>query len=255
MATIEANGRRFVARAIVFDKDGTLVDIHRLWVQRTWQWIVEMAARCGGDAAMQQDFCRTLGVDMQAGRLIAESPAAVGTSEVVVTLAAGVMYRHGRPWHEAAEIARSTAARTILAPTKDGELQPLGDVASAIERFVQAGLTLAVATGDDRWMTESNLTELGVRRHMSALLCGDDPAPRKPDAGALSWISDQIAIPTGEMVMVGDAATDMLAGRNAGAAGCIGIREGAGDPALLSRLADTVVDRIDQIRVINSGPA
>lgn len=250
MVTIEANGRRFVARAIVFDKDGTLVDIHQLWVKRTWQWIVDMAAKAGGDARMRQQFCEALGVDVPAGRLTAEGPAAVATSEVVGTLAAGVLYRYGRPWHEASDIARSTAMQTIMAPIQDGELQPLGDVLNTIERFVGAGLTLAVATGDDRWMTEANLTQLGVRQHMSAVLCGDDPAPRKPDAGALAWISGQIAVPTGEIVMVGDTATDILAGRNAGAAGCIGILEGAGDPALLSRLADAVVDRIDQIQVI-----
>jgi phosphoglycolate phosphatase len=251
MAIIEANGQRFIARAIVFDKDGTLVDIHQLWVKRTWQWIMDMTAQAGGDAAMREAFCRALGVDVPAGRLTAEGPAAVATSEVVGTLAAGVLYRYGRPWHEAAEIARSTAMQTIMTPVQDGEMKPLGDVLNTIERFVQAGLTLAVATGDDRWMTEANLTQLGVRRHMSALLCGDDPAPRKPDAGVLAWISGQIAIPTGEMVMVGDTVTDILAGRNAGAAGCIGIREGAGDPALLSHLADAVVDRIDQIRVID----
>ena len=61
----------------------------------------------------------------------------------------------------------------------------------------------------------------------------------------LNWVAGELGVSTAEMLMVGDTATDMLAGRNAGVAGCVGIRDGAGDPALLARLADVVVGSID----------
>ena len=61
----------------------------------------------------------------------------------------------------------------------------MGDVRKAITHLVEAGVLVAVATGDDRAITKETLAQMGIDRHISVLLCGDDPVPNKPDAGAL----------------------------------------------------------------------
>ena len=121
-----------------------------------------------------------------------------------------------------------------------------------MQRLKDAGLPLAVATGDDRHPTEETLSLLGIAEEMAVIVCGDDPLPEKPDPAALFHIGRQIGVSTSRMLMVGDTVNDMLTGRNAAVAGCIGISGSTGDPERLAAHADVVLSSIDQLRVVES---
>jgi phosphoglycolate phosphatase len=100
-------------------------------------------------------------------------------------------------------------------------------------------------------MTGAVLTILGIEDFVDFLICGDDDVPNKPAPDALWAIGRQLNIDASQMLMVGDTASDMVFGRNAGAAGCIGVRGGAGNLSALSQTADEVIDSIEAIRVIH----
>ena len=110
MPVIEVGGRRFTARAIVLDKDGTSVDIHHLWGTRTMKWVNEMVQR-RGDGTMRPAFCQRLRRRPPGESAGARRPLGGGDIATVGTLAAGVVYQNGWPWHEAEELARTTALR------------------------------------------------------------------------------------------------------------------------------------------------
>ncbi len=257
MAQIVVDGHRFDAKAVVFDKDGTLLDFHHIWGRRTLAWVDVMVTGAREDEALQETAWEALhnslllaiGFDPETGRVIPEGPSAVTTSEVIGTLATGALYQAGLSWQKAESLARQTAAKTVLAPLAPGEIVPRGDVAGTVTRLANAGLQIAIVTSDDRAITEAMIADLGIDPYLTVILCGDDPLPQKPDAGALEWVAVQLDVRPAEMVMVGDTATDMLAGRNAGVSGCIGVRDGAGEPRELARLADALVDTIDELRV------
>jgi phosphoglycolate phosphatase len=82
------------------------------------------------------------------------------------------------------------------------------------------------------------------------MACGDDALPPKPDPAGLHWLAGELGTVASRLLVVGDSANDMLAGRNAGVAGCIGILSGAGTRASLEQLADVVVDHVDALRIV-----
>jgi len=162
------------------------------------------------------------------------------------------LYQQGFPWHEAEHLAVKTIFETMASPFRADEIRPVGDVKGTIQRLKDAGLVLAVATGDDREPTESTLALLGIVDDMAVVVCGDDPLPEKPDPAALFHIESQIGISTKRMLMVGDSVNDMLTGRNASVAGCIGINSSTGDPLKLADHADVILPSIEQLTVIES---
>ncbi|MFQ5421810.1 MAG: HAD family hydrolase [Anaerolineae bacterium] len=133
----------------------------------------------------------------------------------------------------------------------DPQVQPIGDVSSAIARLAQAGVRIAIITSDDRAATEATLPLLGIAGLVDVLVCGDDDVPNKPAPDALWQMGRQFDVDPAQMLMVGDTAGDMIFGRNAGVSGCIGIRGGAGDPFKLSHHANSIVDSINCIEVVN----
>jgi phosphoglycolate phosphatase-like HAD superfamily hydrolase len=250
MARVSVNGRYFDIDAIAFDKDGTLLDFHHLWGQKAQLWVDALVARTDGSAAMRQTLFQTLGYEPASQRVVNDSPLVVASIPKLYTLAAAVLYQHGVAWHVAEGLVQTAVAETIEAIPSAQLVRPLGAVAAAVQSLHAAGVQIAVITSDDRRATLDELPALGIAEWVAAIVCGDDPLPNKPAPEGLYHAAQTLGVVPQRMLMVGDTASDMVFGRNAGVAGCIGVRGGAGDLAVLRQHADVVVGSIGEIEVV-----
>jgi len=248
LPVIIARKRRFDVDAVVFDKDGTLVDFDRLWGPRTVRWVESLTTMVDRPELVNALY-RALGFDSQSGKFVLDGPMAVGSINDVYALAAGVLFQHGFDWHESWPLATLAAATTLTAPPADGEVQSRGDVAGALRRLRAGGVLLAVATNDERALTEAMLLQLGIAGDVTGMICGDDGLPPKPDPSGLRRLAVELGTIPARLAMVGDSANDMLTGRNAEVAACIGVRGGAGNAEILERYADVVVGGVGEIGV------
>lgn len=248
MAIIAAGDGRFEADAVVFDKDGTLVDFNHLWGPRLVRWVEALAAESGCPACMAPLY-KVLGFDAGAMQVVPDGPAATASTADIYALAAGVLFEHGLGWYRARPLAVSSAETTMAAPPQPAEIRPLGDVAGAFRRLRAAGLPIAVHTNDDRALTAAMLEQLGVAGEVAVMACGDDELPPKPDPAGLRWIAAELGTTPERLVFVGDSAIDMLTARNAGA-GAIGLAGGAGVQGSLAELASALIRSIDELRVV-----
>lgn len=239
---IEVAGHRFDVGAVAFDKDGTLLQVDRLWVGVLRRWIEAIA-----DAAEAPGLARPLRIALDINEDHTFAPnglAHCGTTADARAAAVAVLTAH--------HIRRP---EQIVGGVSAGELDPadvvpLGDVVSTLAALKQAGLRLAVVTADDRLPTLRHLDILGVTRLLDHVICGDDLdiAP-KPSGDALRWIADTAQMPVHRIAMVGDSATDIETGRNAGAGVCIGV---VGDGGLPTG-ADLEIHTVDAIRAPEHG--
>jgi phosphoglycolate phosphatase-like HAD superfamily hydrolase len=255
MATVSIKGRIYEdIHLIAFDKDGTLVDFQHLWAGRIGKWLSWLARQHdegGGDGIdnIYLALCHSLGFDPKTNRIINDSPLAVASMPKIYTIAAAVLYRCGWGWL-AAEETIVDSAELINTPLEDIEILPMGDVKGKMRQLAGAGIRIAIVTSDDRPITEATLPILGITKYVDLLVCGDDDLPNKPAPDGLFDIGRQLNIQTSQMLMVGDTASDMKFGRNAGVAGCIGVQGGAGEQKALNQTADVVIDSIEEIAVI-----
>ena len=250
MAVIVAAGRRFEVDAVVFDKDGTLVDFDRLWGPRTVRW-VESLANLTGRPQLAAALYRALGYDSHSAAFVPDGPLAIATTNDVYALAAGVLFQHGFGWHESWPLVTRAAANTLAAPPDAAEIRPRGDVAGTLRRLRAAGVLVGVATNDERAFTKAMLVQMGVAGEVSSMVCADDGLPPKPDPAGLRRLASELGTIPARLAMIGDSANDMLFGRNAGVAACIGVSGGAGDAQSLERFADVVVAGVEEIRLGN----
>jgi phosphoglycolate phosphatase-like HAD superfamily hydrolase len=249
MVRVTAAGRAFDVACIVFDKDGTLLDFDFTWGKRTSAWVKALSSLFPNENNIEEYFARNIGYDWARQQVMPDGPVAVTTAQKLITLAAGALYRQGYAWHEAEKLALRTIQQEMGAPFHPSEIRPLGDVRGSLQRLQEAGLHLAVLTGDDRRPTIETLTLLGIADTIEIILCGDDPIPEKPDPAALFHIGERLQIAPEQMLMVGDTVNDMLTGRNASVAACIGVTGSTGDPLKLSPYADVMIPAIDHLSV------
>jgi phosphoglycolate phosphatase len=207
-------------------------------------WALELGRRLEAHARrpVAPDVFAAVGFDPTSGRVRPGAPLAIGTMGQIADLVATVLRR----WCPSAAAARRVVELAWFEPDPVALAVPLGDLRALFERVGERGRRrIAVATTDDRDPTEASLRALGVRDHVSALACGDDGIPIKPDPGMLLAVCTALGIPPDRTAVVGDTPADLRMGRDAGASLVVGVLSGLGDEEALGPIADVLLPSVE----------
>lgn len=95
-------------------------------------------------------------------------------------------------------------------------IQPFDGMSVHLDDVRAARRTVALWTGRERESTEWILREQQLNERLHTVICGDDLPTHKPHPGGLQEIMRRLSLEPREMLFVGDADVDVLAGAEAG---------------------------------------
>ncbi|HXK08497.1 MAG TPA: HAD-IA family hydrolase [Vicinamibacteria bacterium] len=179
-----------MARLLVFDLDGTLVDS-----SRDIAAAANEALRLVLPGAVPIPQAAILSFVGEGARLLVERCLAHAGSDLPADAVLPVYLECYR--------ARLLDT-TYLYPGIEDALDALG------------GTALAVLTNKPGDMSRAILDGLGVRRRFDRVWGAGDVSARKPDPDGLRCLMNDLGVGAGETWMIGDSATDVLAARAAG---------------------------------------
>jgi phosphoglycolate phosphatase len=113
-----------------------------------------------------------------------------------------------------------------------------------LDTLESSSLVWGVITNKPAWLTKPLLEKLGLMRRVRCVVSGDSVAPRKPEPAPLLHACDLASCRPAQSVYIGDARTDVEAGRAAGMhtlAAAYGYLAEGDDPAAWG--ADAVIDQ------------
>jgi phosphoglycolate phosphatase len=200
----------------VFDLDGTLVDSRRDLAESA-NALIEA---CGGRPLREEAIGDMIGDG--AATLVAHVFAAAAIEPPPDALARFLeiydkrLLKHTRPYPGVQTLLETLAPSTALAVVTNKPLSPT--------RSILTGLALA------RYFDEG------------AVVGGDGPFKRKPDAAGLQYLIARAGIPVSATLLVGDSMIDWQLARNAGTAMCVA-RYGFAS----SRIAAADLERADHV--------
>lgn len=234
---VAAGDASFDVDAVVFDKDGTLIEVDATWHQVGELWI---ASCSNGDEIVAKRLRRKLGVGRTS--LVVDGILASGTLDQIEAATRTVL-------GDIASSLLSKARVATLDAAQNAPVVPIGDVAGAIERLHQSGLVLAVASSDNGDMIVRHLAELGIHELISFVAAGDAEYPPKPHPASLDYLRTQTGIECHRMLVVGDSSTDLGMARRAGAAGIVAVVPSSGVSPIADE-ADSVLASIEGLVVL-----
>jgi phosphoglycolate phosphatase len=221
-------------KAVLFDKDGTLVDFNGTWHALYEKLALEVT---GGDQAEAQKLLVKGGFNPETGSFIAGSELAAGTTPGIVRL-----------WVPEASDPDflKWCKRLDRAFVEEG---PLAAVAVAglektVAALLNAGIVLGIVTNDLEAAAENTVKRFGLRACFEAILGYDSVPNPKPAAGPVLKFCEMTGILPHEILVIGDNTHDIEMARNAGAGYAIGVLSGTGTLDLLSKDADAVLNSI-----------
>ncbi|TGZ62692.1 hypothetical protein CRM22_007285 [Opisthorchis felineus] len=222
--------RRPVYKAIVFDKDGTLICFDSMWVPWAKQVATSISAAVKLD--VQEDIFTVLGVCSKTSR-IQPGLLAEGTKSQICEAITGILTRKNISRAHAHEISAHHINCCIPQPQHVNQLEDLRQLFTVLR---QHDIRVAVCTSDSREPTIQALDNLGILHLVDLVICGDDKQTYpKPDPHNGLLICDKLSVKPNEVVMVGDTPTDVKFAKNSRFGLTLGVLSGVGRRSDLER--------------------
>ncbi len=223
-------------RAILFDKDGTLVDFDRTWGPAAG---AVMAALAGDDA-------QALGALHEVSHYIPAERRFRQTSPLI----AGSSRQYGPAWAEvlgrAADLDFFREVDRLFVQEGRRYLTPLGEPAQTLARFRDVGLPLGIATNDAEANARIQADILGLAPLLDAVYGHDSGYGSKPAPGMVEAFARLTGLRPGEIALVGDTRHDLDTARAAGAQAIL-VRCGPQPVDGFADEADMIVDSVEHL--------
>jgi phosphoglycolate phosphatase len=232
-------------KGILFDKDGTLIDLDGTWAPVYRHFLGQAFSM---DPQSVEAKMAEAGFDRSTQRFMPNSILAGGTTRELVA----------HWWPELSSTQHDHLVHVIdveCAPMARDHVKPLFPLAPELEQLRMRGLVLGVGTNDSHFSAMSQLAHLGVVNLFETVIGADTVATPKPGGDMVRRFAQLTGLATQEIAMVGDTLHDMEEARNGKAGLAVGVLTGNLKREEFAGRADMVVRDIRQLAAALGAPA
>ena len=239
---------------VLFDKDGTIIDIHHYWASmiriRSALIVERWFAEDGAREVIESRLIDAMGVDLQSGRMKPEGPVGVKPRPFIVNVAAEQVRDHGadigNEEMEAlfAEVDQKTSED--LLPL----LKLLPGAKALLKRLKEERIASVIVSTDITPRARKAMEALQLDHYFDDIIGADQVAHTKPAADlAYLALERSGATPMGAVV-IGDHPVDVEMGSAAGVGLNVGVLTGLADETAFDGLECQVVKDLTEIEIL-----
>ncbi len=228
-----------VIRAILFDKDGTLLDYAKSWLPVNR----ELAAfAADGDPDLAHHLLRETGMDPETGHVVPDSLLAAGNTREICEglIKAGARRGFEEMVAHMDGLFASAASRAV----------PVTDLKDFFERLHGKGYKLGIASSDNERSIRHTAERFGFIHLVDYIAGYDSGHGSKPEPGMVLGFSAATGIDVSEIAVVGDNNHDLHMGQRAGAGLKVGVLTGTGSRESLSAASDHCLNDITELESV-----
>ena len=236
---------------VIFDKDGTLVDLYNYWANMI-NFRVESAQRkMGFNESNKIDIMYAMGVDVENGRLRSEGPVGLKKREIVMQAMVDSLGEIGFPdtYDTCFQIFKEVDEQSIN--HLDDIVKPISGMHGLINSLYEKDCKIAIATTDKTARADLAADFLGISDRVNMVVGEDMVANCKPHPDMADLILKKLSVDKENAVIVGDAITDIEMGFNAGLKASIGVCSGLTSENGLLEKTKYVIKDISMIKVMS----
>lgn len=223
-------------RAILFDKDGTLVDFNATWGNAIGKVMRRLAE---GNSAKFEQLAAFNHYDIEARRVRPTSPLIAGSSADYGPVWASLLGREANA--EFLQLMDQMCAEEVLQ-----SLSPIGNLGAILGDLAAKGLLLGVVTNDSEASTWAQCQRLGIASYLTDVVGYDSGHGRKPDSGQVLAFLQRHDVRPQEAMLVGDSLHDLEAARAAGVR-AVAVLSGFLDHGDVEGMADHIIPSIEDL--------
>lgn len=231
------------ADAVIFDKDGTLLDFDAFWVTVSKNALAEVLTHFEKQEVPVSEILTALGVHN--GITDIDGILCKGTYAQMGQIVSDILQKYGCT-ASCEEITRFVID-AYNRHSDSGEIRPTcPTLADTLLQLKKRGKKLAVVTTDNDTITLPCLQKLGIDTLFDQIYTDDGKTPTKPDPYCAADFGRITQTTPEHLVMVGDTMTDITFAKNAGIP-VIALAKTEHSKAILAPFADAVISDLSAL--------
>jgi phosphoglycolate phosphatase len=232
---------KFKAQAIIFDKDGTLIDFDAMW----GGWVIYLAEQLhqASGLPVRESLSLAMGYDEDTKKVLAHGKIAVTPMAKLYILTIEVMQSLGL----SAEKAKEVVETCWCIPDPVELAKPFTDMRELFYKLHSEGIKIAIATADDRTPTQAMIEAFDIEEYIFTMVCADDNIPTKPAPDMVHAICQRMNIHPSKVMVIGDTITDLKMARAAGVGLAVGVLSGVSNARDLIPFADVLIESVEEL--------
>ena len=254
MSSLSINGKvvSLDIEAVIFDKDGTLIDVHHYWSSIIKMRAILIVKKWFPDIdsdKIQNHLIDAMGVDLASGKIKSNGPVGVKNRHFIVDVAAQIVRLNKK------NVSNDEIEGIFLLvdqKTSDNMLpllRLLPHVAQLLAELHQCGVIIMLATTDITSRARVAMKVLGIEHFFSEIIGGDLVKSTKPSPDLALRVIEKCNVDRSKTIVIGDHSVDIQMGISAEAGYNIGVLTGLSDASAFDKLDCFVVDNLKSIQV------
>lgn len=239
---------------LIFDKDGTIIDIHHYWVSMIKLRATRIVDLFFQDADSSKrknhhnSLCETMGVILKTDKLSINGPVGIKPRPFIVGVVTKYLSDHlDKITDEEIEaIFKEVDHQTAK------DLRPLLKLLPGVMQLLadakEAGAKLAIATTDITSRALAAMSALEIDSSFDLIVGADQVAKSKPSPEIANLILNRLNISPEHAVFLGDHHVDIETGKSAGLHASIGVCTGLTPREELLKYTQYVIDTFEDIK-------
>lgn len=233
--------KHFKAQAIIFDKDGTLINFDAMW----GGWTIHLAGQLQQVSGIdiREALCNAFGYDQASKKVLAHGILASNPMAKLRRLTVEVMQAQCLSENEAERVVE----QGWCIPDPVLLAKPFTDTRSLFASLHSKGIKIAIATADDRAPTQSMIEAFDIEEYIATMVCADDGIPSKPAPDMVLTLCERMKIDPAKTMVIGDTISDLKMARASGAGLAVGVLSGVSSARDLAPHADLLLESVDEL--------
>jgi len=234
-------------RLVIFDKDGTIIDVHTYWANMVKYRSRIIAERLGLDLEIEKGLMDSMGVLVEQMRIKPDGPVGIKKREIVLNAGVTYLISCGFPDHTPLFQEAFQEVDQYSLGKFDEIIRPIPGVHALFASLKARDCKIALATTDLSDRAQKAMNHLGIMDFVDVIVGADGVEKPKPDPEIVLTICDRLGLEPRRSIMVGDAESDVQSGLNAGCLAAIGVETGLTSRERLLELTPLVISDISKI--------
>jgi len=254
MSSLFVNQRKVLKNVelIIFDKDGTLIDIHHYWSSMISIRAREIVHTWFNDVdALQHEanLMTLMGVDLKTNRLKPEGPVGVKSRDHIVSLVSDYICQHARlVTNGDVELLFQSVDQTT-----EQNLLPLLKTLPGVEKLLadikSSDAIAVIASTDITSRAVKAMQAIQLDSFFSYIVGGDAVKHTKPAPDLAQLVIEKVGVSPSKVAVIGDHPVDILMGMGAGIEVNIGVLNGISQQQSFADYPCQTVENLQAIQI------